>query len=231
MTVRRRGVEAAVATPRHRAGGHRHRRLRAACRGGVLVGLALLGWGVWHADPPPAPLPARTFERALGAAPSGSGVERERPPAPPYRPDRLLIPSIGVDAPLVPEHLDAAGELVIPGDPNVVGAGDGGPGLGAAAGTTLLAGHVDVAGVGPGALVGLSDLAPGAWVVTTDAQARAWTWRVDSLIVTRKDDLPAFPPGGDRRLAIVTCGGPLLSTPSGNSYRDNVIAFAVPATR
>lgn len=197
----------------------------------MLVGLALLGWGLWPIDPPPAPLPERTFERAWIAAPSDSGSQNTGPPAAPRQADRLVIPSIGVDALLVPEPLDATGELVIPGDPEIVGRWDGGPGLDAAAGTTLLAGHVDVAGVGPGALVGLSRLTPGAWIVTTDAEARPWTWRVDSLIVTRKDALPAFPAGGERRLAIVTCGGPLLSTPSGNTFRDNVIALAVPTTR
>ncbi|MEP7161971.1 MAG: class F sortase, partial [Dermatophilaceae bacterium] len=103
-------------------------------------------------------------------------------------------PLLGIDAPLVAEGLDARGSLVVPGDPGTVGLWDGGPDLGAAEGTTLLAGHVDVAGVGPGALVGLSRVAPGAWMITSDGLGRGRAWRVASLAVRRKDDRPLFRP-------------------------------------
>lgn len=218
-----------MATRAQHAGGRGRRALYGALVVGVLVGLSLVAWGLRPVDPPSAPLPERTFDHAWSAGATAPDSDIGRPPAPPYRPDRLLIPSLGIDAPLVAEGLDTRGNLVVPGDPGTVGVWDGGPQLGAAEGTTLLAGHVDVAGMGPGALIGLSRVAPGAWVITTDGLGRGRAWRVDSLVVRGKDHLPAFPATGVRRLAIVTCGGPLLRTPSGNTYRDNVIAFAMPA--
>ena len=97
-------------------------------------------------------------------------------------------------------------------------------------GTTLLAGHVNVAGEGLGALSELHRVEPGALVVTTDAGGAARYWRVEALLVRAKNDLPPFPQDGPRQLAIVTCGGPLEHAPGGNTYRDNVIALAAPAT-
>lgn len=51
-----------------------------------------------------------------------------------------------------------------------------------------------------------------------------------SLQVRDKDDLPAFPVSGPRRLAMVKCGGELLETDRGPSYASNVIAEAIPLT-
>lgn len=199
----------------------------------LCVALGALGGGlVWRGlEPPPspdAPLPTRQFDlRVDGAAPTPPAMPVSAAPTT-YGPDRLGIPSLGVDAPLVPESASSAGDLVIPGDPTTVGRWRDGPGLDATAGTTLLAGHVSVAGVGAGALSGLYRLRPGDLIVTTDPAGRAQRWAVDALVVRTKDQLPDFPAQGPRRLAVVTCGGPLLHEAGGNSYRDNVIAFASP---
>ena len=66
-------------------------------------------------------------------------------------------------------------------------------------------------------------------VTTTDGTGRATHWRVTGLEVRGKGDLPAFPTTGARRLVLVTCGGPVVDTPSGRRYRDNVVVTAVPA--
>lgn len=213
---------------------------RAAGRGGaprlatvllliVAVGGMVLLWrGLHPGTPPDAPLPASEFDRrGLPAAPAAVGPPTPGSP-PAYGPNRLGIPSLGVDAPLVPESVRAGGDLVIPGDPGTVGRWRDGAALTATAGTTLLAGHVSVAGVGDGALRSLHRIEPGALVVTTDDRGTPRRWRVDALLVRAKDALPAFPSEGPRRLAIVTCGGPLLRTADGNTYRDNVIAYATP---
>jgi len=195
-----------------------------AVAGGVLL------WHGVHPEPPSgAPLPALPFDhRRADTAEPATPVASPAHPA--YGPNRLGIPSLGVDAPLVAEPVGAGGELVIPGDPATVGWWQEGPPLGASRGTTLLAGHVSVAGLGDGALAGLHRIEPGALVVTTDGAGRTRTWRIDALVVRAKDDLPDFPATGPRQLAIVTCGGPLLRTPAGNTYRDNVIAYAAPVS-
>lgn len=217
----------------------RHR-IRGRRRGnvpGVLVAVALAASGaalIWqgtHTEPPPAPLPSRTFERQ-GAAPATPRSSEAPTPPPPladsYAPDRLLIPSLGVDAQVVPEPVAVHGELVVPGDPLVVGRWTDGAPVDGEVGTTLLAGHVNVTGLGLGALSRLHEVNAGTLIITTDAAGRPRQWAVDSLIVRTKDALPPFPPTGERRLAVVTCGGPLLDTPQGRSYRDNVIVFAAP---
>lgn len=200
----------------------------------AVTGAGLLWRGLHAGTAPDAPLPAYQFDQRVGGELTGDLPASFDPSSPEalsaYGPDRLAIPSLGVDAPLVPESADAHGELVIPGDPGTVGRWRDGPGLDAAAGTTLLAGHVSVAGIGDGALRELHRVQPGALVVTTDASGVARWWRVEALLVRSKESLPAFPSDGRRRLAIVTCGGPLLRTAQGNTYRDNIIVYASPAT-
>ena len=190
----------------------------------------LLLWRGLHPDPPPAaPLPAYPFDRRA-AATSGATPAAGSVSVPAYGPARLGIPSLRIDAPVVPEPATTRGDLVIPGDPGTVGRWRGGADLAATVGTTLLAGHVNVAGEGLGALSELHRVEPGALVVTTDAGGAARYWRVEALLVRAKNDLPPFPQDGPRQLAIVTCGGPLEHAPGGNTYRDNVIALAAPAT-
>jgi hypothetical protein len=115
----------------------------------VAAGVALLWRGVHPQAPPEAPLPTYQFDQRAQPAPAPAPSPA---PVPAYGPDRLGIPSLDIDAPLVPESVGAGGDLVIPGDPATVGRWREGPGLDAATGTTLLAGHVSVAGVGDGAL-------------------------------------------------------------------------------
>lgn len=118
---------------------------------------------------------------------------------------------------------------MIPGDPQTVAWYSGSPAVSAAAGTTLLAGHVNYDST-RGALYSLSTIAPGALVIVTDGSGNASRWTTVSLQVRDKDDLPAFPVSGPRRLAMVTCGGELLETDRGRSYASNVIAEAIPLT-
>lgn len=150
-------------------------------------------------------------------------------------PAAVTIPDLGIEAPLRPETV-TGGELVIPGDPRVLGYWHGALGRGGAVdeevperGTLVLAGHVDVNG-DLGALHQLSRVEPGMVVTLRDADGRDEDWLVDALEVRHKEDLPEFPADGPRRLAIVTCGGPVVSGAGGRSYRDNVIAWATPAT-
>lgn len=198
--------------------------------------------------PPPAPEPSRTFDLRTSTtapdAPTGGGsrtagrVGASSRPAPSAEsvasgvpvgdPRRLRIRSIGVDAPVRREAVTGGGELVVPGDPGTVGSWHGAQQEATRAGTLVLAGHVDSHG-DLGALHPLANVGPGALVDLVDAAGHVETWRVDALEVRRKEDLPAFPPTGPRRLALVTCGGPVLRTSHGHSYRDNVIAWASPA--
>jgi sortase family protein len=194
---------------------------------GMVAGAVALSSGLRTEQVPDAPLPEHPFSLAavvpLPPAEGSAATDSARAAGP----NRLLIPALGVDAPVVAEPAHE-GALVIPGDPATVGRWVGSASVTSAIGTTLLAGHVSVDGR-PGALSALARVEPSAVIVTTDGSGRPTLWRVVELQTRAKDDLPGFPVTGSRRLAIVTCGGPLRQTGASRSYRDNVIAYAVPA--
>lgn len=191
----------------------------------LLVGLGLVAVGFVGHGPQDAPVPSRDF--SLPATDARVGSPSSAAPERTYPPNRLVIESLGISAPVVPEPIDAAGRLVVPGDVSTIGRWAAGPGLAARTGTTLLAGHVDRNG-DLGALYPLYRIEPGALVVVSDAEGRGTRWRVVSLETVPKERLPRFDATRERRLAIVTCAGAVVDTPSGRSYADNLIATAVP---
>jgi hypothetical protein len=95
-------------------------------------------------------------------------------------------------------------------------------------GVAIVAGHVDSANAGPGALYRLTDLTVGD-SIRVDLQGHSSNWRVSSEPeMTAKTRLPPslFDTAGPPRLALVTCGGPFDSATG--HYIDNVIVWAVP---
>ncbi len=196
---------------------------------GVVGGGLLVAIGLQRAPAPAAPLPPASVLAASREAPAPVATHVPSAPARPSvpGPDRLLIPGLGIEAPLQGRALRADGDFVVPGDPRVVARWHGsgkpwGPGW------TVLAGHVDSRGE-PGALHSLASVRPGDALVTTTGDGQVLDWVVQSLSVSRKEDLPDFPATGPMGLAVVTCGGPVISTSAGRHYRDNVIVWARPA--
>ncbi|MCD2196126.1 class F sortase [Actinomycetospora endophytica] len=190
----------------------------------IVLGLIMAAWGLGWApgtDVADAVPPSHT-----AAAPA---TVANRSPAPRIagRPVRLIIPALGVRAPVDP--VDAPdGDLEIPGDPGRVGWWQAGAAPGAEAGTVLIAGHVDTAASGPGALFWLDRLHPGdaVTVATTSGDVH---YVVATLRRYPKADLPrsVATPAGAPGLAIVTCGGAFDRR--ARSYLDNVVVAAVPA--
>ena len=79
---------------------------------------------------PDAPLPSHDFSVA---APSPTTTTRRAPaPERTYPPHRLVIDSLDISAPIVPEPLDGEGGLVVPGDVRTVGRWAAGPDIRAA---------------------------------------------------------------------------------------------------
>lgn len=178
------------------------------------------------------------------AAPAGPGAAAGTTPGRSGRAvsDRLVIPSIGTDAPIIPEGASGpdGGALDVPSSVRVIGWWDGAwrspgglvrekvarPGD---PGVALLAGHIDSAAQGRGALYRLQQARPGADVTVYGQRGAVTTWKVTRLQVVSKSALPSalFVDTGPPRLAIVSCGGPFDA--STGHYVDNVIAWAVPA--
>jgi Sortase domain len=157
---------------------------------------------------------------------------------------RLVIPQLGVHARLVATGAvgkPGTASLTIPSDVHTVGWWDGvvthgttrvrtaAPAPGDA-GVAIIAGHVDSAAAGPGALYRLERLDVGDRIRIVGLDRRTTTWVVRSKPrLTLKASLPRtlFKTTGKPRLALVTCGGP-FDAATGH-YRDNLIAWATPA--
>lgn len=145
-------------------------------------------------------------------------------------PDRMYVPSLGVYASVAPVHF-SDGSLTIPSEPWRVGRDVDSAPLSSHAGTTLLAGHVDLSG-SPGALVRLAQAQPGAVVYVTDGEGRRVSFVTSALQSYSKVSLPRsiFAVDGPRQLVVVTCGGPVMTVDGESHYRDNVVLTAVPTT-
>lgn len=144
--------------------------------------------------------------------------------------NRLYIPSIYVSAPVVPQGVTASNEMSLPDDLHQVGLLDTTSDLGAAQGSTLIAGHVTQQG-NHGALYFLGRVQPGATVVTVDEAGSHTTWAVTSVRNHHKTALPAeiFQTSGERMLTLVTCGGEIIRTDDGRwTHTDNIVVTATP---
>ncbi len=195
----------------------------------------------------PAAQPARVA--ANSATPAGNGAVAVAPGSS----DRsdvsqigvsgslLVIPALNVRAPLVPTGAVGAPEtasLTIPADIHTVGWWDGtvhdgdrtvheeapAPGQ---PGVAVIAGHVDSATAGPGALFDLRKLEVGDIVEISDSAGHQSNWIVDAAPQSAvKTQLPPslWVTTGTPKLALVTCGGPF--DPATGHYVDNVIVWA-----
>lgn len=184
------------------------------------------------AEPTVAPGPLPTLasviptESPRTAAPAVPDQSKPRPQTPgPLTVRELAVPAVGIDATVVGGAI-SAGELQVPRDVAQVAQWDGSAALSSASGTVLVAGHVDNVNQGQGAMWPLHLVRPGDAVYLTD-NAVVTRWRIVSLQVIEKSKLPQqlfVGDHGDRKLALVTCGGDIHD----GNYDSNVIAIAVP---
>ncbi|MCW2295513.1 class F sortase [Rhodococcus erythropolis] len=141
----------------------------------------------------------------------------------------LSLDPINIDAPIVDATV-INGVLTPPGDVKEVGIWLDGAPLDSATGTTLIAGHVNLAGQGNGALFDLGTLKPGQEIRTIGASGEATTWRVTAVVSHPKsdgiEDSVLDGPEGPRKLAVVTCGGDLEYDDGIGNYVDNVYLYA-----
>jgi len=170
---------------------------------------------------------AGTGPEAASAVPGGAPTAAD--PAPPGTvPVAVELPDRGVGAPVVPTATGPDGALAVPDPPSTVGWWSPGALAGAAAGTTVLVGHVDSAASGLGVFAVLRDVAVGERVLLRGADGRLIGYQVTGRRQAGKAALPAdlFTPGGPPRLALVTCGGRFDRAT--RHYTDNVVVYAVP---
>jgi Sortase domain len=149
-------------------------------------------------------------------------------------PNRIEIPKIHANAPIVPVGTTPDGELEIPLNPKVVGWWHYGAKPGATVGTAILAGHINYAGV-TGEMAEIGRLDPGDEVYVFGRQnansKHEVRFTVTGVRTYHKTHLPyqqIFDQKSVGRIVIVTCGGP-FDAATGN-YLDNIVVFAVPET-
>jgi sortase (surface protein transpeptidase) len=126
--------------------------------------------------------------------------------------------------------MDTSGNVVVPPSVDTVGWYRYGPGLGAA-GSMVIAGHVDSAQQGDGAFARLRELNLGDGVEITGSDGN-----VERFRVVGREEYPKatirldryFTTAGPQRLTLITCGGP-FDRRTGH-YRDNVVVTALPAS-
>ncbi|MCH0563765.1 MULTISPECIES: class F sortase [unclassified Streptomyces] len=204
--------------------------------GRLLTGLAwavlLLGLWMWGSEVTGAW--SGTAARAAGdvAAVGRPGDIELPPPAQPLQaalPQRIDIPVLGVQAPVVARGLDGDGAIDPPpfDQAAVVGwyAGGARPG---AAGTALMVGHVDTESR-PAVFYKLSTLVPGRTVRVVRDDGKVAEFTVDAVDVVPRDHFDAHRAYGTRRagraeLRLITCGGTFDRT--GQAYTANVIVSA-----
>jgi hypothetical protein len=145
----------------------------------------------------------------------------------PSRPQRLTIPDIEVDAPILDVGLAGDGSVDVPPlkRHNEVGWFDGGPTPGQF-GPALFVGHADTR-TGPSVFHDLGDLKPKQRIEVRRADGTIAVFEVNSVDHYDKDQLPVHRVYGDYSrpsLRLMTCGGKWLGGDQG--YSDNIVVYA-----
>ncbi|MDR3082369.1 MAG: class F sortase [Streptomyces sp.] len=186
--------------------------------------IALCG-GAWllhsaaGSDAPPQP----------SAAQASTDADRERsaaPALPPSPPDRIRIPAIRVDAPLMGLGLTTAGNLDVPPaeQKNLAGWYESGTTPGDT-GTAIVAGHVDNTR-GPAVFYDLGALTKGSTIEVDRRDGSTAVFTVYAVEVYGAKDFPddkVYGAAKHPELRVITCGGG-YSKPTG--YQGNVVVFA-----
>ncbi|MFF9458326.1 class F sortase [Streptomyces flaveolus] len=190
----------------------------------LLTGLALIRNGSGESDVgPPQPASAAASDtRVAGGENAVAGLA----PLAYAVPDRVAIPAIQVDAPIMPVGLDADGWIAAPPseDPNLAGWFTGAVSPGEK-GTAVVVGHVDNTR-GPAVFYGLGALKKGNRIEVSRQDGKTAVFEIYGIEVFEKDDFPGdrvYASKGTPELRVITCGGGFTKQ---NGYDGNVVAFA-----
>ncbi len=220
----------------------RRGRLIASAAAAVLLagGITTIGLGL-HAEPPsgggPAPsasAPA-TAPATLAPAPDTAPIPHA-PPALPPAPDaalpasvpvRVEVPSIAVNAPLIPLGKQANGEVdTPPGEPGAPAGWYKNSPTPGQNGSAIILGHVNTTNTDIGLFYRLHELTPGKTITVTRSDHTAAVFTVDKVDIYHKANFPTVEvyKNADRpELRLITCGG---YNPATREYLDNTVVYA-----
>ncbi|MFD9083545.1 class F sortase [Streptomyces erythrochromogenes] len=193
----------------------------------MLTGLAMVRNGVNIDDGPPQPTAASAVAVTADQLPAN-------PPKPPADMEllehssvqRIRIPTINVDAPVMTVGLDAEGwiDAPPPQDRNLAGWYLNGISPGQQ-GSAVIVGHVDNA-QGPAVFYGLGSVKPGNRIEVERYDGRTAVFEVYGVEVFSKEAFPGSRVYGDTghaELRVITCGGGYSKA---RGYDGNVVVFA-----
>lgn len=188
----------------------------------LLTGLALVRNGSGEFDVgPPQPATAAAADSRVPGTFAGSVT-----PLSYSVPERVRIPAIQVDAPIMPVGLDADGWVGAPPpeDPNLAGWFTGAVSPGEK-GTAVVVGHVDNR-MGPAVFYGLGALKKGNRVEVRRKDGKTAVFEIYGIEVFEKNNFPGdrvYGSKGTAELRVITCGGGFSKQ---NGYAGNVVTFA-----
>jgi LPXTG-site transpeptidase (sortase) family protein len=133
----------------------------------------------------------------------------------------VVIPKIGVDAPLVTKGVDASGLMQVPDNPEDVAWYDftARPGEG---GNIVLSGHVDFRGYGPAVFARLRDLTLGDIVEVRLEDGSSHQYVVTQSVAYEAQGAPIeeiVGPTSRETVTLITCDGTFNGASSGYSHR------------
>ncbi|NUU33243.1 class F sortase [Arthrobacter sp. C9C5] len=174
----------------------------------------------------PAPAPKSAVPKsAIPVRPAAPVASPAKDPAPRF----LTVAGTTINMPIVKVGVSPDGAMEIPEPFNQAGWYRFGPAPGAAAGTAVVAAHVDTTS-DAAPFSQLKSLAPGTLVTVQRIGALPLNFRVIQVELMAKDAFDGasvFRRDGPPQLKLVTCGGRWLDEQQ--NYGDNVIVTAVPA--
>lgn len=145
-------------------------------------------------------------------------------------PDQIAAPNVGLHLSLVNGALGAHGSIELP-DPNLAAVYQNSAPLNAAAGATVIAGHVNYPDASWAPMSAITRLHAGDLIKTTDDTGAEHRFSVTSLQLYPQQSLPPelFALDGQRVLHLVTCGGPIETVNGTPAFTHNIVVTAVPA--
>ena len=186
----------------------------------AVVGLALVIWAVVPSDDNP-------IRRVTGTDTQESPAVQEEPPdTPEDGPDEIFVPSLDIEAPLVPIELASDGVLTPPADTDIIGWWNGSAEPGSGEGQTVVTGHT--VSTGGGVLNDLPKIDVGSVVQVRD-EGKVYDYRATGVFKLTKEEVAAAADnlfgqdGGTGRLVLVTC-----TDYKDGDYESNVIVWAEP---
>jgi len=142
-------------------------------------------------------------------------------------PVRVEVPSLGVDAALIPLGQQANGEVQTPpGEPGSPGGWYQDSPTPGQTGSAVILGHVNTTNSDIGLFYRLHELTPGQTITITRADHTAAVFTVDKVDVYHKSTFPTVEvyQNADRpEVRLITCGGYDQAT---REYLDNTVVYA-----